>query len=280
MSGIKAKLAKAKYIAITSDIWSRDTRSFIAVNAHWINTDGKLETALLACERFMGNQTADEIAAKLKSILNKYEILSKCVAITTDNASNFKCCLKKHSDDYENLNTLMQDQMDEHSEMLFQLDLDDLSNIWCSADEIPSSFETVPLTSNEAEDDDPDTDGGFTINRMPSNIIGHVVDDPTNIVHLPNRIDCSAHTFNLIGKVDSFKALQSHSVYSRQYVAVFTKLNEIWRVNSTRLGRETFKKYLKDKTILKPHRIRWNRIYDAVNSLYFCLWFANVAYEY
>lgn len=227
-----------------------------------------MENALLACERFRGNQTADEIAAKLKSVLKTYEILSKCVAITTDNASNFKCCLKKHGDDYEELGTLMQDRLDEDSEMLFQLDLDDLSNIWCVTEEIPLSDETVQLTSHPTTNDDQQIDQGFSIQRMPSNIIGRIVDDTTKTALLPNRIDCSAHTFNLIGKVDSFNALKTNVTYGRQYVSVFTKLNEIWRVNSTRLGRETFRKYLKERTILKPHRIRWNRIYDAVNNFY------------
>lgn len=240
-----------------------------------MNEHGKLESALLACERFVGHQTADEIAAKLKSISNRYEIPSKCVAITTDNASNFKSCLKKHSDDYEELGTLMQDSLDDDSEMLFHLDLADLSSIWCPSEELPTDG-IVSLTSNRIDDADDDDDdaatnrdsakNSFRIEKMPSNIIAKVIDDTTDIAFLPNRIDCGAHTFNLIGKVDAFNALKSSSTYSRQYVSVFTKLNEIWRVNSTRLGRETFKKYLNERTILKPHRIRWNRIYDAVSS--------------
>lgn len=64
---IKKSLSKAKYIACTADIWSRDMRSFIAVNAHWINdADGELKSALLACDRFTGSHTGDAIANKLK----------------------------------------------------------------------------------------------------------------------------------------------------------------------------------------------------------------------
>lgn len=260
----------AKYIAITSDIWSRDTRSFIAASAHWINNHGKLETAMLACERFTGSQTADQIAGKLKGILTRFEILPKCVAITTDNASNFKSCLRKHSDDYEEFSSLMEDQLDEDAEMLFTLDLNDLQNIWCRCDQLSNiaSDDVIPLHDSQASDNDDDDDGtalSFRVHEMPPEIIQNVLENDQQHAFLPNRIECGAHTFNLIGKVDAFKALTNNTVYRQQYVTVFKKLNAIWKVNSSRLGRETFKKYMKG-TILKPHRIRWNRIYDAVNT--------------
>lgn len=239
-----------------------------------------MASALLACERFTGHQTSDAIASKLKNILNRYEILKKCVAITTDNASNFKCCLQKHSDDYEELRTLMNDPLDEQSEMLFHLDLNDLETVWC-ADELStnSSIDVVPLAApgrNENDDTDSDDDDesnssgtGFKIRKMPTNIIENVVDDTSEISLLPNRSDCGAHTLNLIGKVDAFDALKADSTYRQAYVSVFTKMNAIWRINSTRLGREMFRKYLGKKTILKPHRIRWNRIFDAVRRFHF-----------
>lgn len=265
----KQKLAKAKYIAITRDIWSRDTRSFIAASAHWISNYGKLETAMLACERFTGNQTADEIALKLKGILSRFEIIPKCVAITTDNASNFKSCLRKHSDDYEEFSLLMEDKLDEDAEMLFTLDLNDLQNVWCRCDQLSTSASDDVIPLHVAHDSDSDDDGtapSFRVHEMPPEIIQNVVENGRAAVFLPNHIDCGAHTFNLIGKVDAFKALNINTDYSQQYVSVFKKLNAIWKVNSSRLGRETFKKYLKG-TILKPHRIRWNRIYDAVNTI-------------
>lgn len=63
-------MSKAKYIACTADIWSRDQRSYIAVNAHWLdNNTGAMKTALLSCNRFIGSHTEDAIAQKLKGIL-------------------------------------------------------------------------------------------------------------------------------------------------------------------------------------------------------------------
>lgn len=227
---------------------------------------------MLACQRFTGSQTGDEIGAKLKTILKRFEVASKCVAITTDNASNFKSCLKKHSDDYMEFSKLMEDQLDEDAEMLFQLDLDDLQSVWCRSDQLSTSAsdDIISLESSRASSSDENDDAtapSFRVHEMPPELIQKVIENNEQHVLLPNRIDCGAHTFNLIGKVDAFKALDNNAEYSRQYVTVFKKLNAIWKANSTRKGRETFKKYVKG-TILKPHRIRWNRIYDAVKYLF------------
>lgn len=65
-ASIKASLSKVKYVSCTADIWSRDLRSFIAVNAHWFDGEnGTLCKALLACDRFKGSHTADAVASKL-----------------------------------------------------------------------------------------------------------------------------------------------------------------------------------------------------------------------
>lgn len=277
----------AKYVSLTADIWSRDTRSFIAVNGHWINHDGKLETTLISCERFKGQHTADNIAAKLKAIIHRYDISSKVVAITTDNASNFKCCFERHGDNYKSIEQLMENGLSEDEDTLFQCDFDDLVNMWCPADELlDSSSNFIPLertaknhSLSDVDDDNDDSvvqcdDDSFCIEKMPEQIIQHVIDDADDVAaFLPSRIDCSAHSFNLIGKTDAFNALDGRNEYSQQYVSVFTKLNEIWRKNSTRLGRETFQRYLQNNVILKPHRIRWNRVYDAVSIHFFRILF-------
>lgn len=73
VSSIAKHMSEHKYISCTADIWSKDLRSFLAVNAHWIDKEnGKLKTALLACERFKGSQTGDAIAKKLKGDIYLY----------------------------------------------------------------------------------------------------------------------------------------------------------------------------------------------------------------
>lgn len=249
VENIKKKLSQAKYIACTSDIWSKDRRAFIAINAHWIDSSGgELKSVLLACDRFKGSHTGIEVENKIKSILIKYDIHKKVVAMTTDNASNYKCAFERNGDDYQSYSDIMA-AADEDELTLFQLDLNDSSNVWCPTEELllNDNNDVIPLADSI------------------SNVL-----DPSISVNLPSRSSCAAHTLNLIGKVDSFKAL-SDKDYRNQYVTVFSKLNMIWKHSSTRLGREIFKRYLNDRIILKPHRIRWNRIYDAVFKMVFFL---------
>lgn len=159
--------------------------------------------------------------------------------------------------------------------------LNDLENAWCPAEDlINGNADVVPLSaaaSMAANDDDYDSDedsdsgndssatdetGSIRIVNMKDANLENVI-DPSMSINLPSKIDCGAHTLNLIGKVDSFNAMSDRE-YSTQYVAVFSKLNSIWKHSSTRKGRELFTRYLNGKVILKPNRIRWNRIYDAV----------------
>lgn len=80
---------------------------------------------------------------------------------------------------------------------------------------------------------------------------------------LPIRVACAAHTLNLVGKTDSYDALTDEG-YADMYFSVIRKLNILWDTSTKgRKNPEIVAKYLK-RQIIKPHRIRWNRIYDAV----------------
>lgn len=122
MENIKKDLAAVKYIACTSDIWSKDRRSYIAVNAHWIDEDsGELKIVLLACERFRGSHTGAAIEEKIKSILRKFGIQRKTVSMTTDNASNYKCAFERNGDSYQSYTELMA-SIDDDDNALFQFE--------------------------------------------------------------------------------------------------------------------------------------------------------------
>lgn len=189
--------------------------------------------------------------------------------------------MKRHGDAYETFGQLLE-SIDGCDEELFQLDLTDLQNLWCPVGELTTESDVVPLKipeSNESaniSDSDDDNGAGettedgshetFRIHPIPDKIIQQIVADLNehSAVMLPSRIDCCAHAFNSIGRTDSFDALKSDQLYASRYISVFKKLNVIWNKYSTRLGREIFDSYLNGQKIQKPHRIRWNRIYDAV----------------
>lgn len=281
LENVKKQFASATYVACTSDIWSKDRRSFIAVNVHWVDEiSGELKSFLLACERFRGNETSAAIQEKIKLILKKYGIEKKAVCITTDNAANYACAFERGGDNYQTYHELMA-TIDDDDNALFQLDLNDLALAWCPAiDVLPNSCDVMPLSAAAAKErvnevrtnsssDSDDDDDEFNTHTVASSIrirdlpnMDNIL-DPEKNVKLPNRIACAAHSLNLVGKLDSFDALIDED-YKTRYTNVFVKLNAIWKVSSTRLGRECFSRYLNGKVIYKPHRIRWNRIYDAV----------------
>lgn len=159
------------------------------------------------------------------------------------------------------------------------MNLDDLNSVWCRAEELAEMHPNesiMPLGSSATDGNngfseefrDRDDASDFRVLPLPKDITTQVIDDVNTLAMLPSRIDCSAHEFNSIGRTDSFVALKKDPTYAAQYISVFHKLNGIWKVNSTRLGRETFDRYLKGHKIQKPHRIRWNRIYDAVRTFH------------
>lgn len=90
------------YFSATCDIWSRNNRSYIGVNVHFIDeSTGVLKTVLIACERFHGSHDHEAVTEKLKDIFKRYGISKKAVAITTDNAGEFKCAFKRFGTNYE-----------------------------------------------------------------------------------------------------------------------------------------------------------------------------------
>jgi hypothetical protein len=60
------------------------------MTVHWISARTlKRHYAVLACKRMIGSITYDILADKILEILKEYSILDKCVAVVTDNGSNF-----------------------------------------------------------------------------------------------------------------------------------------------------------------------------------------------
>ena len=88
---LKAKLAEAKYCALTTDLWtSRATQRYITVTCHFISSSWELHSAVLATLLVDSAHTAENLAAELMSITTEWEITEKIICVVTDNASN--CC--------------------------------------------------------------------------------------------------------------------------------------------------------------------------------------------
>ena len=75
-------------VAITSDIWSGNAKEdYLSVVGHYINADWQLEKRVLGLRLIDASHNADNIAERVKIVLNDYGILNKVFSVTLDNAS-------------------------------------------------------------------------------------------------------------------------------------------------------------------------------------------------
>lgn len=117
--GIKSRLEEQRSLSVTADIWSdRTMRSYLGVTAHMLNNTSEphLQTYLLACRRFKGHHSSENISAAFDEILEEYNISEKVDFIITDNAANmrkaFKVKMADHSDDFEDGSSSDEEDMD------------------------------------------------------------------------------------------------------------------------------------------------------------------------
>ncbi|XP_055307105.1 uncharacterized protein LOC129571338 isoform X2 [Sitodiplosis mosellana] len=90
--------------------------------------------------------------------------------------------------------------------------------------------------------------------------------DPDDVNSLlPIRIKCAAHSLNLVGKTDATKALSDRS-YAQIYCQSISKLNLLWKFCGYRKSSDDIKWYI-GKTIIRPHKIRWNSLYDSIHEI-------------
>lgn len=61
---------------------------FLGVTAHWINDDWMPKEILIGFEPLTGCHTAENLVESLVKVLDRFHLIDRLQAITTDNASN------------------------------------------------------------------------------------------------------------------------------------------------------------------------------------------------
>ena len=83
-------MSKVSYCAAQADIWSsRRMHGYFGLAVSYI-LDGKMSTRLVACRRFTGSHTGENIASLFVALVDEFNVRNKITAVVTDNAANMK----------------------------------------------------------------------------------------------------------------------------------------------------------------------------------------------
>lgn len=92
---VKLNIQSGTAICLTTDGWtSMSHSSYLAVTAHFIDSNTELKTYLLACVEFNESHLAVNIANSIKDIADEFGIANKIAAVVTDNASNVVAAIR------------------------------------------------------------------------------------------------------------------------------------------------------------------------------------------
>jgi len=74
---------------LTTDCWtSINNQSFIAITAHYLDTDFNFKSVLLECVAFEESHTSHNLKVKIESVITDWELNGKVVLVVSDNAYN------------------------------------------------------------------------------------------------------------------------------------------------------------------------------------------------
>lgn len=297
IADVRRKLKNIRYLSATCDVWACKHRSFIAVTVSYIDpVSYESKSFLIAIDRFKGTHDNIAVTKKLKEIFKRFNINGKVVGVTTDNAGEFVAAFVRYGDNYNSYESYLDNQDDVYAvddtaaeaaklrndadaiiissgdEFEFEFDDDDefnnslppiiVESIDRATFHLANAFgqSTSGIAAAGTAETETDLDDSF--NLVPVQLDFRIESSEEEEL-LPIRIKCAAHTLNLIGKTDALKALKD-SKYAQVYCKVMAKLNLLWKYCGQRKNSEVIKSYI-GKVLLRPHRIRWNALYDSVS---------------
>lgn len=273
-------------------------RSFIAVSVHYFDPKSlNLQTSFIACEKFEGRHTSSRVAEKLNSIFTRFGILEKVFFITTDGAGEYVAALKYNGDNYHSIQTLTDDHDVDwlYSNNTAESDVQSIANANASGSdqqdqmgvsndnvhEQVSNLNDAGIDRRRDEDFESDSDSEeLDFHRIePSKesddatesnrdradvfVVHDVIDDDEPLLGAMNRVACSSHRLDKVGKVDAWNA-KNDVFYQQIHENVFAKLEKVWEQKESRLNAELFSK-ITGRKLIGPHKIRWLKTFDAVS---------------
>lgn len=270
---MKKSFEHVKYFCATSDVWSRSNLSFIAMSVHYFEPNTfKLQTKFIACEHFAGRHTNDRVAYKFNSIFDRYGITNKVYFVTTDGGSEYVAAFKYHGDDYRSLHLsiasdedgVIDDELcDDEDTCVSGSGQNTNENVSDSESEAGNDPHLIVRSLSDADGDD---NAQSSSNDKNSEVF-YIHELPFHLLTNVNRIDCSSHKLDKLGKIDVHDAKGRSGRYDDLHDHVFEKLAKIWKLKDSRLNAEMFHR-ITGKKLTIPHRIRWLKTHEAVRFLF------------
>lgn len=94
-SNVKEELKEVDYVAVTADLWSSVAQDhYITVTVHYV-VEMELREKVLHTRAVYVSQTGPVVAEEIDDILDDFEVKSKVIAVTVDNAANIEVAVKK-----------------------------------------------------------------------------------------------------------------------------------------------------------------------------------------
>lgn len=263
------------------------------MSVHYFETDTlELQTKFIACEPFPGNHTHDRVAKKLHGIFDRFDIVERVFFVTTDGAGEYTAAFKYFGDNYRTIHLMS--ASDENFDWMDRSGVGDhhddgagTSSGSCSNQNSNESGANSHTSDSDFDDDDPDSfvrlfhcdsdaddqnadSAGQNLESESESETFRIHEQSSSshpLLANMNRIDCSAHKLDKMGKFDVDLAAGHDEAYDSYHTRVFDKLNQIWNLKDSRLKAEIFTR-ITDKKLTAPHRIRWFKTCEAV-SLFF-----------
>lgn len=274
-------ISKQKYVCLTADIWSSHAQSYFCATVHFINSEMKRESYVLAFREMKYKQTNEQIAQIIRQVLREYEIdPAKVTHIITDGGSNFckafkiygrsidtpvdaPSSIESDEDDIDSMPFFESDDGQPFYSEIFNLDQDyseqfhdsESNERLSETDDFESSDEQ--LSQDNLEDDN--------ISEMPIDSNENINrNDEYETKPLPPHKRCLPHVLNLVGK-DFEDALTGKA--KTCLMSMMNKLQSLWVFPRKSSQAKTYSKEILGCSLPIPCATRWNSKYDAVSKV-------------
>lgn len=242
---LKERIDNSKYLCLTADGWSNQSRSYMGVTIHFFDDKLKKRSFLLGFRRMFGRHTYEAIKDILLKIIKDFKInLSKIRHIVTDGASNFEKAFKVYGtmDDESIDEQETNDEENVYDVVDDEATVDDLFESEADTIFIPPGTEPFKIDLNNSFDDDDDID------------------------RLPQQLKCYSHSLNRLGidfdKAIKIKEKKGHDILESGY----NKLKKLWTLCKRSSVANEIVESTCGRSFPQPISTRWNYKTDSIEQ--------------